>query len=648
MWKQSLTAMMAAISMVFMIAPAYGVPSKAGYINAGEAADLTETDVNAWLDGMMPYALATGDIAGAVVVVVKDGEILTQRGFGYSDVETRIPIDPKVTGLRPGSISKLFGATAAMQLVEAGKLDLDRDVNEYLDFKIPDAFDKPITLKHLLTHTAGFEDRLKYLIATDPSTMISLGDDLKRQIPPRIFAPGTTPSYSNYGAALVGYIVQQVSGESFEDYIANHIFKPLEMNASTFEQPLPERFAANMSKGYNLASQPAQEYELVGLAPAGALLSTGEDMGKFMLAYLDQGGVLLKPITVRKMLAPANTPIEGMPSMSLGFYHIDHVSETIVAHGGDTILFHSDLHLYTDSNVGIFATFTSNGKDAATYNARELLFSNFGKRYFPQEIEKVPTQETANAHGKMLSGSYISTRASITNWVKVLTFAGATQVELNEDDTITVSNLLNVAGVPKRWREVAPWQWIEVGGESRLNAVVENGQVVRIASIEFSPIMVFIPAPFPMNQAWLMPLLIASFGIVFIAAITWPITALVRLKYKYRSQMSGKNLWLKRASRITSWLFVIVAISWLFVLTWLSADLLILDGRLDGPIRFIQLLTILGLVGTILTIWNAYSVIRDSEQKFFAASKAVLMALSVIMMGWFFLNMNTLTLALNY
>lgn len=647
MWKQNFKVSMLAILMAMFIAPVYGLSSDSA-ANADEPIALTADDVNIWLDGMMPYALATGDIAGAIVVVVKDGDILTQRGFGYADMETHSPIDPKITGIRPGSISKLFGATAAMQLVEAGKLDLDRDINEYLDFTIPDAFDQPITLRHLLTHTAGFEDRLKYLITIDPSTMLPLGEELQRQIPPRIFAPGAFPSYSNYSAALVGYIVELVSGDVYEDYVAQHILGPLDMSRSTFKQPLPEEFAADMSKGYDLASQPAQDYELIGLAPAGSLLSTGEDMGKFMIAYLNQGGVLLKPETVKKMHGAANTPIAGLPAMGLGFYHVDHNSETIVAHGGDTILFHSDLHLYTDSGVGIFATFTSNGKEKITYKLREQLFSNFAKRYFPQDIKNLPTETTAKAHGEQLSGYYISTRASITNWMKMLTFIGATQVILNEDDTISVSDLLNVADVPKRWREVGPWQWAEVGGEARLNAVVEDGRIVSFANGDFSPVINFIPAPTSMDPGWLMPLLMAAFTILFIAAISWPIIAVMRLSYKYKHQLSGLGLWLNRASRATACVYTIVAIGWFSVVVLISVNLHVLDGSLDTPIRVIQILTIFGLIGTILSGWNAYFVVRDSEQKFFASTKAISIALSAIMISWFFVNMNTLTVALNY
>jgi CubicO group peptidase (beta-lactamase class C family) len=106
---------------------------------------LERADLEAWLDGMIPYALKAGEMAGVVVMVVKDGTVVLQKGYGYSDVEKRLPMDPERTMVRIGSTSKLFTWTAVMQLVEQGKLDLNRDVNDYLDFKVPHDFDKPIT-----------------------------------------------------------------------------------------------------------------------------------------------------------------------------------------------------------------------------------------------------------------------------------------------------------------------------------------------------------------------------------------------------------------------------------------------------------------------------------------------------------------------
>src|SRR3989440_12628718 len=221
---------------------------------------LTRADFETFLDALIPSQLQNRNIAGAVVSVVKDGQVLFQKGYGYADFEAKKPVLPEQTLFRPGSISKLFTATAAMQLVEQGKLDIDRDVNEYLDFAIPKTYPEPITLRRLLTHTAGFEDTLKNLFVAHESDMKSLRTYLVNQMPARIFPPGKVPSYSNYGFSLAGYIVERVSGEEFEQYIPNHILQPLRMTNSTFDQPLPPQLSAEISKDYRDAAKKPRDF----------------------------------------------------------------------------------------------------------------------------------------------------------------------------------------------------------------------------------------------------------------------------------------------------------------------------------------------------------------------------------------------------
>src|SRR5215468_8579702 len=269
--------------------------------------ELTKADFETFLDALIPSQLRNRNIAGAVVSVVKDGQVLFQKGYGYADVEEKKPVVPDQTLFRPGSISKLFTATAVMQLVEQGKLDLDSDVNDYLDFAIPKTYQDPVTLRQLLTHTGGFEETLKNLFVAHESEIKPLRTYLVSEMPARIFPPGKIPSYSNYGFTLAGYIVERVSGQKFERYIEKHILKPLGMNNSTYDQPLPPQLASQMSNGYLNASKKPRDFEFVQAAPAGALSTTAADMTRFMLAFLQDGAVdgvsILKPETVRQMEA---------------------------------------------------------------------------------------------------------------------------------------------------------------------------------------------------------------------------------------------------------------------------------------------------------------------------------------------------------
>src|SRR5204862_5866612 len=163
-------------------------------------------DLEAFLDALIPAQLQSRDIAGAVISVVKDGHVLLAKGYGYADFAAKKPVVADKTLFRPGSISKVFTATAVMQLVEQGKLDLDRDVNEYLDFAIPKTYPEPVTLRRLLTHTAGFEETLKNLFVAHESDLKPLRTYLVNQMPPRIFSTGKVVSYSNYGFTVAVYI----------------------------------------------------------------------------------------------------------------------------------------------------------------------------------------------------------------------------------------------------------------------------------------------------------------------------------------------------------------------------------------------------------------------------------------------------------
>ena len=628
--------------------PIAGVTSSPVAPTATGTPTLTKADIDAWLDGFIPYGLDTGGIAGAVFVVVKDGQVITERGYGYADRKTQKPVDPDTTLFRPGSISKLFTWTAVMQQVQAGKIDLDRDINSYLDFKIPPAFGKPITVRNLMTHTAGFEETAKYLIATKQADNRTLEQALKRSIPARIYAPGSMPAYSNYGASLAGYIVQRVSGEPFEAYVQHHIFTPLGMAHSTFVEPLPAALAPLLSKGYLVASEDPKPYEYIPLSPAGALSSTGADMGKFMLAHLSASNPLLDAKTAKLMYAAANTPIPGMPAMALGFYHEDRNGLNIVGHGGDTDWFHSDLHLYLDEGVGLYMSFNSAGKDGAAHVLRQRVFDSFTDRYFPAHAANLPTLATAAEHGRAMVGNYVSSRGSVTNWLRVANFLGQPTVALNEDNTITVSALTDPSGVPKRWREVAPWQWQEVGGSDRLGAKVQDGRVVSFAPAGYAPIFLFVPASTGMNAAWIMPLLLAALAVMLVTALSWPIVALTRRRYGYRPTTTPRALLLHRATRLTAWLLLIIPAGWMGMIAALSADVANFDGRLDIWMRLLQLLSLFAIIGTVFTVWNAWTLATAREKRWPTTLWAIIVALSAVFLVWLIIDMRTLTPSLTF
>lgn len=623
-------------------------PAPVATAPAASGPDLTASDLNAWLDGVMPYAIKTGDIAGAVVVVVKDGQILTQRGYGLSDVKAGKPVDPQRTLFRPGSVSKLLTWTAVMQEVQAGRIDLDKDVNSYLDFKIPDKFGKPITMRHLMTHTAGFEETVKFLIVDDPRHLRPLGDVLKHWVPTRVTPPGTVAAYSNYGASLAGYIVERVSGVSFDRYVQDNILTRLEMNNSSFYQPLNPQLSAALSQGYPQGSGDPKPFELIPFYPAGSLSATGEDMGRFMIAHLAQGGPLLDPKTAALTYAPAHTPIAGLQSMALGFYHEDRNGLRIVGHGGDTNWFHSDLHLFLDKGVGLYVSYNSGGKEGAAHTAREQLFKTFTDRYFPQQPEHLQTLPSAKAHGSAMVGHYLNSRGSVSNWLSMIGMISQLEVTQNPDDTISVSALLTPGGALKKWREVRPWQWMEVGGTDLIGAIQKDGTVTAFAPGDWAPIFLFQRVSGTASAGFIIPVGTAALGILLITALAWPIVALVRRRYGYRPALAGRPLQLRRATSATAWILLLVVGGWAGVIATLTVDVSAFDGRMDIWIRLIQLLTLIGIVGAGLSIWNAIAVWRTAGSKWLIKLWSVLAAAAALFVVWQLLTYNTLTFALNY
>jgi CubicO group peptidase (beta-lactamase class C family) len=612
---------------------------------------LTAGDLGAWLDGFMPAGLARAGVAGAVVVVVKDGEVLLERGYGAADVATGAPVDPKTTLFRPGSVSKLFTWTAVMQLVEAGKLDLDADINRYLDFAIPPRDSRPITLRNLLTHTPGFEEASKALITSKPLGT-TLGEELKRWVPTRVFDAGTTPAYSNYGAALAGYIVQRVSGEPFEKYVEGHIFRPLRMEHSTFEQPLPPSLAVLLSKGYRTASQPPGSFEFVSLPPAGSLSATGDDMAKFMIAHLQDGRLgdarILAAATAETMHHSRTALMAPLNGIELGFYDQDINGHRVIAHGGDTQYFHSELVLFLDDHVGLFVSLNSAGVPGASL--REPLFEGFADRYFPAVSgDGAVDAKTAAEHTQMVVGRYVTARGSYTNFMAVASLIGQLSVIANPDGTISIPMLTTPSGEPRRYREIAPFLWREVGGHDRVGAIVKDGRVVRISSDLLSGVIVFDRAPPSISAAWLLPAAGAAAAVVLATVLAWPVGALLRARYRAPFPLHGRR---RNAHRV-AWLAALVML--LSIVGWTSLLALAFghDGlealaQNDTLLLLVQAITVLGTCGGVLAaIYNLLAV-WGHPSGWFAKLWNVLLTASFAVLLWFAVAGHLLKLSAQY
>ena len=615
--------------------------------------ELSAQDVNAWLDGFLPYALGKGDIAGAVVTVVKDGKVLTSRGFGYADVEKRAPVVPDQTLFRPGSVSKLITWTAVMQQVEQGKINLDADVNQYLDFKIPPYDGKPVTMRQIMTHTAGFEEQLKDLIGSKRESVPPYDQLLKQWVPKRIFAPGTTPAYSNYATSVAGYIVERVSGEPFDSYVEKHIFAPLRMSRSSFRQPLPDSLKPLMATGYHKASGEKVDFEIVGPAPAGAMSSTGSDMARFMLAHLNGGELdgarILKPETARVMHTSVKRYVPPLDGMALGFFETNINGREVIAHLGDTGAFHTSLHLFLNDGVGLYASFNSAGEQGAVNGVRVSLFEQFADRYFPQnpDTRRVP-KDIAKKHSEMMAGNWVASRRADSTFLNITQLIGQSKVSVGKDGELVLPAGLSLSAAPAKWVEVEPFVWRDLNSDQRAAAVVENGEVKRFSLSILSAFTVFERPPLYKNSALLIPLVLVSIGILFLTALFWPVRWAIRRHYQSALALSGRELLGYRLSRFAALSILLVLVGWVVLVSLMFGDLENLGGALDSFLLIVQVLTFVIFFGGLAVfgwyLWQVWAGKRGWKAKFWSVALVVAGAVMV----WMGLAFHLLGIGTNY
>ena len=599
---------------------------------------LEASDLHAWLDGLLPYAMTSGDIAGAVIVVVKDGKVLFQAGYGYSDFDKRVPMDPAKTLIRPGSTSKLFTWTAVMQLVELGRIDLDRNVDDYLDFKVSPVSGKPITLRDLMNHRGGFEEGLKDILATDPEGLQSTETYLKRHPRLLLFAPGEVPAYSNYGAALAGYIVQRVSSQPFERYVEEHILLPLGMRHTTFDQPLPGGFKSGMSDGYRTASTYPQPYELIITRPAGSMTTTAADMSRFMLAHLQQGRfddyAMLSPQTVQLMHSPSETALPGFSTMAHGFFYEIKNGRTVIGHGGDTVFFHTEFDLLPEEGVGIFYNFNSRGRDSAVYGLRKELFDQFMDRYFPPVSPPSDPAPVASAvaDAQKIAGRYQESRRVEHGFLSIFYLLQQTVISAKPDGTIAAPRFLEPGEAT--FREIAPGLWSEVGGTRELALRNVDGIKTVIDSAE--PTSVLQPVPFLRAAPLNLTILLASIAMLAVTAALWPFAAFVRRHY-------GRTADAKELRRLRRVIGAVVVFELLYVAAWvwllmpvLDLELWVYSTRFDPVVRTLQLAGLLAIGAAAVGIWSLWRISRLRSSRMVWVRNAALAAalLGIVWIGF--------------
>lgn len=442
---------MAAGAAALLVGVAWAAPSPL-IRAAGPAADLqTVQDV---VDKVVRQAMAKDRLAGVTVSVVRDGRVIFSKGYGYADVERRVPVNPSKTLFHVGSVTKLFTATATMQLWERHKLSLDEDVGRYLDFKWRRHSDKPVTVTNLMTHTAGFEDSFLGFIS-DKADLLPLRDVTRSTIPNvrLVRDPGVARSYSNHGVLLEGYVVERVARMPFADYVADAIFKPLGMSRSSVREPLPEDLRRALANGYSnvdgrLKRLPA---DYINLGPSGSISSTADDMARFMIARLGEGrsrgAGILRPDTAAKMhTCQFIDHALSYSCMGYGFF-VDYIKgHRVLQHDGGTFSFISNLVLVPEHDFGVFISVNSPDDHGLTKRLpSRLIGAVFGNLPLPERSATRPFADKASEY----EGYYAPMRRPYGGWLK-LAGIGTARVSATGDHT------LKVEGFDSQWYQVGP------------------------------------------------------------------------------------------------------------------------------------------------------------------------------------------------
>jgi CubicO group peptidase (beta-lactamase class C family) len=578
-------------------------------------------ELEAFLDKELGKEMKKHHIAGAAVSVVKDGKLFFAKGYGYADLENKIPVDPERTNFRTGSIAKLFTWTAVMQLAEQGKLDLNADVNDYLDFRIPDTYPQPITLKDLMTHTSGFESPYYERLAKDPDDLLPPREWLVSHMPARVRPPGDVAAYSDYGAALAGYIVVRVSGEPYDRYVQEHILNPLGMAHTTAKPSMPPDIRAHTSVGYvykdgafqefpdtSEIGRPRLEYADMGqpaLVPAGDMQSSATDMSRFMIAQLQDGRYgdsntaeahVMNKSTLRRMHGTLYTPDPRLLGTAYGFFDFTDNGQRTIGHSGGSDPIYSLLLLLPDQNLGAFVVYNSQGgKDLVN---QHLGFQRaFFDHYYPAPALK-PIQPPADftEQAGQFEGSYQITGGeagtSETTFEKVggLFGMGTVQISDGSDGTLLFKN----PWAEWRFVEVAPLYFRQIDGPFHILFREDDQERITHMFTDYTPMFAFEKLKWYETRGFNMALAVGCV-LAFLSMI-----ALAAIRFIRNRRQSGYRKAAPRGARAAYQ--IVVGISVLNLLFVIGTVVWFNPVPLFGVSPIYKIVLGLGVVSAVLTV----------------------------------------------
>ena len=590
--------------------------------------------VEAFVDGVVKTNMKSSHSPSGVVAVMKNGKMIFSKGYGFLDVENRIPVDPETTLFRIGSISKLFTWVAVMQQLEQGNLDLDADVNQYLQsFQIDDSWPgQPVTLRHIMTHTAGFDESVfGYLILDDASRIIPLDQSLAKYQPQRVNAPGQHTAYSNWATALAGLIVSNVSGVPFNDYIQRNIFDVLGMKNASFAEPLPPELDAKMAKsyGYTKGRYNEQNYEIISnFGPAGAAAVSAHDMSIFARALLNGGAFdgqrILKAETLQQMIDEGFAHDERVRGMGLGFLkrRFGPTDFENFGHDGGTSRFNSHFGMSQKEDFMLFSSFSGPGMGIT----RKAFVKSFYDEFFPNEVTVVTPPADFAERGKRYEGTYNSWRSSFTKIESLMRLSGGMKVASLPDNSLMIAD--------KRYVEVGNNLFREVDDYGRVAFQEDaNGEITGFV-IDGYGVMQLYKAPFYETREFTGSLVGLSL-LIFVGVF-------LRLAYQWSGfralQGTEKKAFVASISvAVTNSLFFI------FASIGVSGGLIALTYDTPTTLKFSL---IFPMLATLAALYHVYCSVQVWRQGLLVSSWArvrySLVSLCALFMAWFYYYWNLL------
>lgn len=518
------------LSIALLIEPTAIIRAQTTATPSTPAEAITPQTIAAYFDQTLAQQMADEHIVGASVAVVKDDQLLFAKGYGYADLSQQRPVVADETLFYPGSTGKLLTWIAVMQLVEQGKLDLHTNINTYLDFTIPATFPEPITLAHLLTHTAGFAEQLAALQVAKQADVLPLDTFVKTRLPARVYMPGSTFAYSNYATALAGYIVARVTGVPYEQYITDQILAPLAMTHSAAVQPLPPPMLANLAQGYHYRNDQytAVDFEWIAAAPAAPLRTTATDMAKFMLAQLNhcQAGQarLLQKTTCTAMQRMQFAHDPHVNGVGYGFMISVQNGKTLVWHTGGSAHFNTMLALIPEERVGFFISYNTPVVDVYQPLVR------FVDHFYPAAPTPTVSAPVDSAQRiAALSGAYVSSRVahqSVQKWPTW--YAEGLTVQPGVNNTLQVG--------ARTYTETEPGIFHQIDGPRvltyRTNA---QGEVTQLFWGQFT----YFKIPWVQAAGFQILVAVGALLVLWTAALAWLVDGLVG--------------WWRKRERSSSW-----------------------------------------------------------------------------------------------